>query len=80
MGRANVVLEVGFGDEILPACVVGVEWGEVADVADIERPADVALAIMSCADVHCEVGFLSEGLGAPEIGAGDVLALREGGA
>lgn len=76
---ADVVFEVGFGDEVLAAGGLGVEEREVRGAADVKGSADVALAFVCGADVHCEVGFLGEGLGAAEIGAWDVLALRKRG-
>jgi hypothetical protein len=79
VGGADVVLEVGLGDEILPARVVGVEQCEVGDGVDVEGSAHVALAVVCCADVHCEVGLLGEGLGASKISARDILALCQRG-
>lgn len=75
MGCADVVLEIGFRYKIFPASVVSIEGREVRDVADIDFPADIALSIMSRADVHCEVGFFGESLGAVEVGARDGFAL-----
>lgn len=78
MCGANVVLEVGFGHKILSTGGVPVERPEVGGTADVKGTADVALAIVCSANMHCEVGLLGEGLGAAEIGAWDIFALRKG--